>query len=151
MFSVLKRLNTLIDSFGEFLQSILLLAIRLFWGGSFMLAGWGKFFNIPKVSEYFASLNIPFPIQQAYLVATVECVGGLFLLIGLASRWVSIPLSCVMIVAYITAHNEALVNIWNDPDTFIKESPFNFLLATLLVLAFGPGKISVDYLLRKKK
>ncbi len=37
-----------------------------------------------------------------------------------------------------------------NPDLFFAAAPFLFLFASLIVLIFGPGKISVDHLLAKK-
>jgi len=55
-----------------------------------------------------------------------------------------------MLVAYATADKEALLAITSDPDQFLGAAPFLFLLASLLVLAFGPGKLSLDHLLARK-
>ena len=52
-----------------------------------------------------------------------------------------------MIVAYITADREALGQIFSDPDKFYAAAPYTFLLASLIVLIFGPGKFSLDALL----
>lgn len=136
-------------SFGTFIQSILLLAMRVYWGGSFVITGWGKLHNISDVSNYFSSLGIPFPTLNAYMAGSTEFICGFCLLIGLASRLVSIPLICVMIVALLTEHRAALLNAFNDPQNFISQLPFNYLLTALIVLAFGPGKISIDYLIQK--
>lgn len=149
MLSSCKNCYLKIRSFGTVLQSILLLAMRIYWGGSFLLTGWGKWHNIPAISDYFSSLGIPFPTFNAYLVGSIECIGGFCLLIGLASRVASIPLICVMVVALLTEHHEALMNAWDDPQNLITQLPFNYLLTTLIVLAFGPGKISVDFLIQK--
>lgn len=149
MLSSCKSCYLTIRSFGTVLQSILLLAMRIYWGGSFLLTGWGKWHNISAISDYFSSLGIPFPTLNAYLVGSIECVGGFCLLIGLASRLASIPLICVMVGALLTEHHEALMNAWNDPQNLITQLPFNYLLTALIVLAFGPGKISVDFLIQK--
>jgi hypothetical protein len=53
-----------------------------------------------------------------------------------------------MIVAYFTADFEAVSNIFSDPDKFVKADPFPFLLTALIVLVFGPGRFSVDALLK---
>lgn len=127
----------------------LLLAIRLYWGYAFLISGWGKLHDVSSVADYFATLDIPFPLINTYLVSWVEFLGGFFLLIGFAARLVAIPLSINMIVAYLTAHYPSVQMAWENPDGFIKESPFNFLLASLIIFAFGPGKISVDYCLEK--
>jgi putative oxidoreductase len=56
-----------------------------------------------------------------------------------------------MLVAYWTADREALQAITSDPDKFTGATPFLFLLAAVLVLAFGPGKLSLDALLGKNQ
>ena len=38
-----------------------LLWVRLYWGIPLMLNGWGKLHNLPRVTEFFASLGIPLP------------------------------------------------------------------------------------------
>ena len=45
---------------GESFQSILLLAIRLFWGYGFAQGGLGKFRDIPSTTSFFEGLGIPF-------------------------------------------------------------------------------------------
>lgn len=129
------------------LQSPLLLLLRLYWGWQFFQTGLGKLMNHEKVAGYFQSLHIPMPSLNAYLAGTTECLGGLLLLIGLGSRLVSLPLMFVLAIAYITAESEALKSIFSDPDKFTGATPFLFLMACLMVLVFGPGKFSMDWLL----
>ena len=133
---------------GNHLQSIFLLAVRLFWGYSFFQAGSGKLANISGIIEYFQSLGIPYPQINAYLAASTETIGGICLILGLFSRLVSIPLMFTMIVAYATAHHEVLVSIFTDSEAFIAQTPFTFLFASLIIFIFGPGKIALDYLLK---
>lgn len=134
---------------GKFLKSPLLLAMRLYWGYMFFISGLGKIGHVSDVAEYFGTLGIPFPEINAYLAAYTECIGGLCLMIGLASRLVSIPLAITMIVALSTAHIEALKNTFSDPQGLISQLPFNYLLTAIIVFVFGPGKISVDYILER--
>lgn len=134
---------------GTYFQHFLLLAMRLFWGYSFFKAGLGKLEDMGGIESYLTSLNVPFPHLTAHLVAWIECIGGLFLLIGFASRFVVIPLAIVMLGALFTAHIEATKKILEDTDNFIRQTPFTYLLTCLVVFAFGPGNISVDYLLQK--
>ena len=150
LLSCLRTAYALLIRVASLFQSPFLLAVRLYWGGSFFLTGKGKLTDLSKPTEYFASLHIPFPALNAVLAGSTECFGGLLLLIGCASRLVSLPLTCVMIVAYLTAENEALRAIFHDPDKFVSATPFQFLFAVLLILIFGPGIFSVDHLLMKK-
>lgn len=126
------------------LQDVFLLVIRLYWGWQFFLTGKGKLMNIERTSEFFGSLGIPLPTLNAYAAGSVECFGGLLLLLGVASRIITIPLISTMCVAYLTAHHEQLFGIFRNPDDFVSALPFLFLLAALLVFLFGPGKFSVD-------
>lgn len=134
---------------GTLLQHPLLLAMRLFWGFAFFQAGWAKFYTIDSVAAYFSTLSIPLPYLNAYLVAATETLGGLLLIFGLGARLASIPLIITMTVALLTAHIPATTNIINDPNEFIAQKPFLFLLTALLVFAFGPGAFSIDALLKK--
>jgi putative oxidoreductase len=84
------------------------------------------------------------------MAATTECLGGLLLVAGLASRLTSIPLIVTMLVAYLTADSEAVRAIFSEPDKFTSAAPFLFLLASVIVLLFGPGAISLDHLIGKK-
>jgi putative oxidoreductase len=133
----------------NYLQAPLLLALRVFFFWQLFLAGKGKLLNIDKTAEFFGSLNIPMPVLSVYLAGATECFGGLLLVIGLASRLVAIPVAFTMIVAYMTADYESLASIFSDPDKFVGAAPFPFLLSALLVLAFGPGAISVDALIKR--
>lgn len=137
-------------SVGSLLQSPLLLICRIYWGVLFMKAGYGKLQNITPFAEYLDSIHFVYPLFQAYLAGLTEFIGGLCLILGFASRLVSIPLAVVMITAYSTAHVEAARVFFKDPSQFVAQSPFNFLLVTLLVFAFGPGIFSVDYFLQRR-
>jgi len=134
----------------EKLQCLLLLLIRLYWGWNFFVTGKGKLLNLEKTAEFFGSLGLPFPTIDAMLAGTTECIGGLLFLVGLASRVVSIPLAFTMLVAYATAEREALLGIFHDPDRFLGADPFLYLLAALIVLAFGPGMFSLDWIIARK-
>jgi putative oxidoreductase len=43
-------------------------------------------------------------LALAFLATAAELVGGIFLLLGLATRWVSIPLMVTMLVAAFSVH-----------------------------------------------
>jgi len=131
------------------LQSPLLLAIRLYWGWQFWQAGHGKLGNISKTVEFFTNLNIPAPSLNAHFVAYLEAGGGILLAIGLGSRLIALPLAVDMIVAYLTADRDSLRAIFSDDaGQFYKADPFSFLLVSLVILVFGPGKFSLDTLIR---
>lgn len=129
------------------LKSPFLLCVRLYWGWQLTQSGWGKLHNLPKVTDFFTSLNLPMPAQMALFISCVEFFGGIFLALGLLSRLTALVLTVNMIMAYITADREALLSIFSDPDKFYAAAPYTFLIASLIILIFGAGKIAVDTLL----
>ena len=131
----------------SYLQSPLLLAIRLYWGWQFAQAGWGKLHNLAKITGFFTSLNIPFPAANAHFVSGLEFVGGVLLILGLGTRFIGLLLAVNMFVAYWTADHEALTSIFSDPGKFYVADPCTFLFASLLVMVFGAGLFSLDTLL----
>lgn len=129
------------------LQSPFLLAVRLYWGWQLIQSGWGKLHNLPKVTDFFTSLNLPMPAQMAVAISCLEFFGGIFLAVGLLSRLTALVLTINMIMAYVTADREALMSFFSDPDKFAAAAPYVFLIASLIILIFGPGKLCVDTLL----
>ena len=135
----------------QLIQPLLLLLFRINWGWQLSQTGWGKLNNHEKVTEFFTGLGIPLPGVNAWFVGGVECIGGLLLLVGLFSRPAALFITSTMFVAYISVPDDraALLNMFSDPEPFLAAAPFFFLLTALMVLAFGPGKISLDWLLRR--
>src|SRR5215469_8622109 len=151
MASLLRTADSLYSGFvkaANLLQPLLLLLIRLYWGWQFWQTGVGHLGNISKTVDFFTSLGIPAPAFNAHFVALLEAGGGILLFVGLASRLIALPLAFNMIVAYVTADREALGSIFSDPGKFYNADPFTFLLASLIILAFGPGWLSLDTLIK---
>ncbi len=152
MKSLMKFIETAYAWFvraANLLQAPFLLAVRLYWGWQLGVSGWGKLHNLPKVTEFFAGLNLPMPAQMAVFISCVEFFGGIFLALGLASRVTSLVMTVNLIMAYITADREALFSIFSDPDKFYAAAPYTFLIASLIVLLFGPGWFSLDTLIAR--
>lgn len=150
---LLRRLQRTYQSevrVAERLQPGLLMVVRMFWGWQFFLTGRGKLLHIEQTSAFFESLGVPVPMLNAYAVGTVECFGGLLLLLGLLSRIVTIPLILTLCGAYLTADYAALRSIIADPNSFVTADPFLFLFATILVLLFGPGWLALDSILGRR-
>lgn len=155
MLNLIRNAGSLFMKAASSLQSPLLLLVRLYWGWSFFQTGKGKLEHLDQTTEFFQSLNLPLPGVNAALAGATECFGGALLLVGLASRPVAAALSFTMVVAFLTADLEAVKGIFSNPDAFFGADPFPFLLASLMVLAFGPGLFSLDalfyWIVRRKK
>jgi putative oxidoreductase len=151
MTRTVEKLYRLLIVVASSLQSPFLLIVRLYWGWQLAQSGWGKLHNLDKVTEFFTSLGLPAPGLTAHFIASLEFVGGILLILGLASRLIAVVLTINMIVAYITADLPALMSIFSDPDKFYAAAPYTFLIASLIVLIFGPGLFSVDAVIGKLK
>jgi putative oxidoreductase len=152
MNNTVARLRILYDRFFtliSYLQSPFLLFVRLYWGWQLIQSGWGKLHHLSNVTEFFTSLNLPMPAQTALAISCLEFFGGIALAIGLFSRLTAFLLTINMFTAYVTADREALTSIFKDPDKFYAAAPYTFLIASIIILLFGPGKIAVDTLLER--
>lgn len=146
MGSFVRFVNRVFSALGSWLQSPILLVLRVFFGIGFFIAGFSKLQDIHKFQDYLTSLSIPNPEIGAWATALTETIGGAFLVVGLLSRFVSLPLIVVMVTAYSTAHFESIQTALSNPQVIIDQPPFLFLLTALLVFAFGPGYFSIDAL-----
>lgn len=131
---------------GQNLQSAFLLLVRIIWGHQFTHTGYGKLTNLEKVAEFFGTLGLHYPEFYAILVGVVELIGGLCMLFGFATRLAAIPLIVTMSAAIGLAHSHVFSDFHfiMDPSILVREAPFPFLMASLIVFVFGPGRISID-------
>jgi len=84
------------------------LAMRLYLVPVFWMAGTQKIAGMDNTIEWFGNtewgLGLPAPALLAYLAAYTEAIGAMLLLLGLATRWISIPLIITMLVAIFAVH-----------------------------------------------
>jgi len=81
------------------------LLLRIYLAPIFILAGWNKLSDLESTAYYFDQyLGLPLPEAMAFLAGTTEFFGGIAILIGFATRWLSLPLMFTMLVAAVTAH-----------------------------------------------
>lgn len=152
MFSFINSVQSLyrfLIAFGNLFQDVLLLALRVYWGYGFYMAGVSKFSKVASLASYFSSINIPFPEFSVYLVAIIETVCGIMLVAGLASRLATVPLIFTMLGALFFAHTGGTMQIFSDQAVFLAQPPVTYLLVSLVIFAFGPGSISADYAIEK--
>ena len=128
------------------LKDVHLLAVRLILAYGFYGPAIMKWQNINSIAEWFGEMGIPLPTLNAYMAASTEMAGVVLLTLGFANRIISIPLIFVMIVAIVTVH---LGNGFEAGNNGF-EIPVFYILLLLLVLIYGAGKFSVDYLLKIK-
>ena len=91
----------------EHLSGLGPLALRLFLVPVFWVAGTNKLAGFEGVVGWFdQGLGLPFPTLMAGLATWVEIIGAILLFLGLATRWIAIPLMGTMLVAIFAVHWE---------------------------------------------
>lgn len=84
------------------------LLLRLYLAPVLLQAGWNKYQHFDSTVAWFANtdwgLGLPAPALLAALAITAETLGAVFLLLGLFTRLVSIPLVITMLVAIFAVH-----------------------------------------------
>lgn len=84
------------------------LLLRLYLAPVMIQAGWNKYSAFSDTAAWFGNpdwgLGLPMPELLAALAIAAELLGGIFLLIGLATRWATIPLMVTMLVAAFSVH-----------------------------------------------
>lgn len=131
----------------DFLKDIPLLLIRLTLAYGFYTPAMNKWSDIDSVAGWFASMNYPLPKLNAYMAAGTETAGIVLLVLGFASRLISIPLIFVMMIAIFTVHYG---NGWEAGNNGF-EIPFYYLVMLIVILVYGPGKYSLEGILKKKE
>jgi putative oxidoreductase len=132
------------------LRSPLLLLVRLYWGWQFAETGWGKLHHLHRVIGFFGSLGIPQPGLVAPFVSGVEFIGGILMILGLASHITGLVLTIDMFVAYWVGDRAALHSVLSDPGKFYGADPYTFFFASLILLVFGAGLFSLDALIQRR-
>ncbi len=113
-FGIFGRLQSILNGTRS-VDFIAPLLLRLYLVPIFWMAGTKKIdFNTwmptDSVVQWFGNsewgLDLPFPELMAFLAGWTEVGGAILLAIGLAVRWISIPLMVTMVVAAVTVHWE---------------------------------------------
>ena len=126
-------------------KDIGLLLLRLVFGG-FMIYGhgWGKLMRV--LGDDPITLSDPFgigPEMSLWLCVFAETLCSFLLMLGLFSRWVTIPLIVTMGVAAFYVHGD---------DSFGKmEKALLYLAAYISLFFMGGGRYALDNILRRDK
>ncbi len=107
MITLTTRIHGLLDR-ARCADFIAPLMLRLYLAPIFWMAGTNKLNDMQGTIAWFGNaewgLGLPFPTLMAYLAALTETIGAVMLLLGLALRYISIPLMITMVVAAVTVH-----------------------------------------------
>ena len=118
--------------------SVILLAVRVFFGVLFFIHGVDKMMNFTALSESFPSV-LGFGSYMSLMVAIFcEFCCSLCLIAGLLQRLILIPMIISMGVAFFDVHDALLPG---------GELALIYLVIFIILYFTGPGRYSIDYLL----
>ncbi|WP_337842471.1 DoxX family protein [Rheinheimera sp.] len=99
-----QRFTTALTSF----SGVPALLLRLYLAPVLIQAGWNKYQAFDSTVAWFANpdwgLGLPAPVLLATLAIAAELLGGVLLLVGLATRLVCLPLIATMLTAIFSVH-----------------------------------------------
>ena len=139
-----------------------ILIIRLMTGTVFLWEGILKFVYVNQGVGRFTKLGFPFPDVTAHWIATGEIIGGLLLIFGIFTRFVSFYFMIQMIVAVLSTKIDLYFGISPLPMppappkmgiwAVLHEirSDFAQILGCLFLLLEGAGRRSLDFLISTK-
>lgn len=122
----------------ERLVSLLILAIRIFFGVLFFVHGLDKMMNFSVLSETYPSVFGLGSYMTLMLAIFSEFCCSLFLIAGLLERIMVLPMIVAMGVAFFDVH-----------DAMMPEGELSLIYMIVFLILFftGPGRYSVDYLI----
>lgn len=148
-----------LDVVRNLLQDTGLLALRLWAGQEFLVAGLTKLRGGSHAPEWFAGLNFPFP--NSLLGADInwiaaswgELILAALLILGLGSRLAALGLIYITWVAVYTVHFDLGWAGWNQIDTDNGQGfkvPLMLGLMLFTILTQGGGRWAIDRLLCRR-
>ena len=90
-------------------QDFLLLVGRVLMGLIFVSSGWRKLMDIPGFVKTMPNRDLPDFL--GYIAPPVEFIGGIFLILGFATRYTSLVILLFIIIATFSSHR-----YWNFPE-----------------------------------
>jgi putative oxidoreductase len=125
-----------------------LTVLRVVTGLVFFMHGYTKVFvwGFEGTAAGFGQMGIPLANIAGPFVGLLELLGGLALIAGLATRWISIPLAFTMLVAIVQVH---LAKGFFAPEGY--EFPLMLLAATVGLTLTGGGALAVDNLIAARR
>lgn len=154
------RLLGLLDCMGTWVG---LLLVRVLVGWEFLEAGWTKFNGENWFADIQSQFPFPFnlvPPEISWQMATwFELLGGAALIIGLATRFFSLSLIVLTVVAILSAHWPAEWHtlaelaqgyVLTDDGHGNYKLPLILLVMLTPLVFYGPGRLSIDGWIRQR-
>jgi putative oxidoreductase len=118
--------------------------LRVLVGITFLLHGLPKLQGLAGFTGFLTSLGVPAPGVFAFLVTALEVGGGLLLILGLGTRWVSLLFAIQMLVTTLLVKLPNAGFIAPQGGGSGAELDLLLLAAALILLTQGSGLLSIE-------
>jgi len=111
----------------------------------FVISGFGKLTGFDGTAGYIGAKGLPLPQVLAAIAVAIELGGGVAILLGWKTRWAALAFAVFLVVITPIFHG-----YWSSPPAEAMGQQLNFMKnlsilgGMLLLLAFGPGRYSID-------
>ena len=119
----------------------MILFVRLFFGALFLMHGLDKMMNFNQLSVTYPSVFGLGSYTTLMLSIFCEFACSIFLMVGMLTRIILIPMVVSMAVAFFDIHDGMM------PEG---ELSLIYLIVFFVLFVTGPGRYSVDYLIDRK-
>ncbi|MFA5619226.1 MAG: DoxX family protein [Weeksellaceae bacterium] len=123
-----------------------LFLFRLFLGFRIVYGMWNTIFDSDKLAQFAAYLSIfkiPSPNVMAPISVSAQIICGIMLILGLETRFVALLMIINFAVALFTVDIHSSIEIMTPT--------LSMLFGSILLFFEGPGKFSLDGILKKRK
>ncbi|MCX8116971.1 MAG: DoxX family protein [Desulfobacterota bacterium] len=131
----------------EWLKAFGTLAGRILLVVIFLNSGIGKIGNFEGTAQYMAKFGMPYPHFFLFGAIVFELVGSLCAILGYYTRLGALLLLIFLVPTTLIFHTNFSDRI--QMIMFMKN--VSMFGGCLLLLSMGPGRLSLDYFLRKKR
>jgi putative oxidoreductase len=126
------------------------LLLRLAIGTSFVASGLDKAAAPERAAALFRSLDLPSPELLGPVVGVLELVGGIALLVGLLTRFVSMVLAVEMAVVLVLVRASDVMAARSLVDAFVAVRLEVILaLAAIALALIGSGRFALDAMIAR--
>jgi putative oxidoreductase len=137
--------------------------LRMMAGSVFLWEGILKFIYANQGVGRFTKLGIPAPAAMATFDGVLEIVGGVLMMTGFLTRLIAIPFIIEMLVAMLTTKVPLYLGTYPLPLPPVPpqigfwavlheiRSEYAQLMTTIFLLIVGPGRLSLDALVARRK
>jgi putative oxidoreductase len=139
------------DGLAAHAQDALLLLGRLLLGWIFIQSGWRKLMDIPAFVATLPRRGLPDLL--GYIAPPVEFIGGVLILLGLATRYTALLILLFTIVATFSSHR-----YWDFTDAAQRQQQHthfwknvSMMGGQVLLFVIGAGRYSLDRLLMRDR